>query len=222
MTPSPTHHPADDTLLRHAAGRLSAGATLVVATHLAGCPHCQLAARLGEAIGGVLLADTAPAAMATDALDRTLARLDTPASIARPPANATDPVPDLAPGVPMPAPLRHVARRPWRWVAPGISRIRLDLAGAAPGEHAYLLRVAPGATLAEHGHRGEEITCVLSGQFRDSTGLYGPGDVAEMDVGQDHQPITEPGAVCICLIATQGRLRMRGTLARLLQPLVGV
>lgn len=222
MTHRPAHHPSDDTLLRHAAGRLSAGSALVVATHLAGCPQCRAATRLGEAIGGVLLADTAPAAMAADALDRTLARLDIPASIPRPTADAPEWVPELAPGVPMPAPLRDVARRPWRWMAPGISRIRLDLTGAAPGERAYLLRVTPGATLPEHGHRGEEITCVLTGHFRDTTGIYGPGDVAEMDAGHEHQPIAEAGEVCICLIATQGRLRMHGMLARVLQPLVGV
>lgn len=222
MTYRPAHHPSDDTLLRHAAGRLSAGSALVVATHLSFCPHCRAAIRLGETVGGVMLADTAPAAMPADALDRALARLDTPASIPRPAVDMQVKVPELAPGVPMPALLRDVARRPWRWMAPGISRIRLDLAGTAPGERVYMLRVTPGATLPEHGHRGEEITCVLTGHFRDAIGIFGPGDVAEMDAGQEHQPIAQPGEVCICLIATQGRLRMHGMLARVLQPLVGV
>ncbi len=218
MTRSPAHHPAGDTLLCHAAGRLSAGAALVVATHLAGCAQCRDAIRLGEAIGGVLLADCPPATMAADALDRTLARLGDPASRPRPEADASE----LSPGVPMPAPLRDAVRRPWRWVAPGISRITLDLNGAAPGERAYLLRVTPGSALPGHGHRGAEITCVLSGHFHDSGWRYGAGDVAEMDAGQDHEPIAEPGEACICLIATQGRLRMHGLMARLLQPLVGV
>lgn len=222
MTPCPTHHPADETLLRYAAGQLSVGSALVVATHLAGCAHCRTAIRIGEAIGGVLLADAVPTAMAADALDRALARLDAPASVPRSAVGSPDRVRELVPGVPMPAPLRGVVRGPWRRVAPGISRIRLDLTGAAPGERTYLLRVAPGATLPEHGHRGEEITCVLTGHFHDAAGIYGPGDVAEMDAGQDHQPIAEQGEVCICLIATQGRLRMRGMLARVLQPLIGV
>ena len=100
--------------------------------------------------------------------------------------------------------------------------ITLDLNGAAPGERAYLLRVTPGSALPGHGHRGAEITCVLSGHFHDSGWRYGAGDVAEMDAGQDHEPIAEPGEACICLIATQGRLRMHGLMARLLQPLVGV
>jgi len=212
------HHPSDDILLRHAAGRLSAGPTLVVATHLAACPHCRAVTRMGEAVGGVLLAEEPPAALAPDALDRALARLDMPASPPRP----ASVVPELAPGLPMPRPLHDVAHGPWRWVAPGISRIRLNLADATPGERAYLLRVAPGSTLPEHGHRGQELTCVLAGRFSDGTGTYAQGDVAEMDAGHEHQPIAEPGEACICLIVTQGRLRMHGLLARALQPLVGV
>lgn len=218
MTRSPTYHPADDTLLCYAAGQLFAGAALVVATHLVGCAQCRETNQLGKAIGGVLLADTAPVALSAGSLDRTLARLDDPACQSRAEADA----PELAPGVQMPAPLGDLVRRPWRWVAPGIRRITLDLAGAAPGERAYLLRVTPGSMLPGHGHRGAEITCVLSGHFRDASGRYGPGDVAEMDAGQDHEPAAEPGEACICLIATQGRLRMHSMMARLLQPLVGV
>jgi putative transcriptional regulator len=218
MNRIPTHHPSEETLLRHAAGTLAAGPSLVVAAHLSGCAQCRAAVRLGEAIGGVLLADSPPAPMAADALDRALARLDEAVSIIRHPS----PVSELAPGVPMPAILRGLTDGAWRWAAPGIGRIRLPVPGTAPGERVYLLRVAPGSTLPEHGHRGLEITCVLSGRFRDATGSYGPGDVAEMDAGADHQPVAEAGEACICLIATQGRLRMRGLLARALQPLVGV
>ncbi|MSP29625.1 MAG: anti-sigma factor [Acetobacteraceae bacterium] len=218
MSHGPIHHPSHDILLCHAAGRLSAGSALVVATHLAVCPHCRAVTRMGEGVGGVLLLEEAPANMAPDALDRALARLDMPATTPRP-ASA---VPELGPGLPMPRPLHDVVHGPWRWVAPGISRIRLDLAGAIPGERVYLLRVAPGSTLPEHGHRGQELTCVLAGRFRDSTGTYAQGDVAEMDAGHEHQPIAEPGEACISLIVTQGRLRMHGLLARVLQPLLGV
>jgi putative transcriptional regulator len=218
MSQGPIHHPSDDLLLRHAAGRLSAGPALVVATHLAVCPICRNATRIGEAVGGVLLAEEAPADMSPDALDRALARLDMPASTPHPAL----PVHELAPGLPMPRPLQDVAHGPWRWVAPGVGRIRLNLAGAMPGERAYLLRVAPGSTLPEHGHRGQELTCVLAGRFRDSTGTYARGDVAEMDASHKHQPVAEPGEACVCLIVTQGRLRMHGLLARALQPIVGV
>lgn len=230
MSLVPMHHPAEETLLRHAVGTLAPGRALVVATHLPFCPDCRAAIRLGEAIGGTLLSDQPGVDLAPDALNRTLARLEPPASRAASPADgspttAGDPV-TLAEGVPLPEELRGLVRPKWRWLAPGISRIVVNLpepaSPSAPREHAWLVRVAPGQSLPDHGHRGWEATCVLAGGFTDVTGEYGPGDVAETDGAVMHQPMAGRGEACICLIAWEGRLRMRGLLARLVQPLMGV
>jgi putative transcriptional regulator len=221
---TPVHHPADDTLLRHAAGDLPSGHALVVATHLPFCHHCQAATRFGEAVGGALLDDLPPADLATDALSRMLARLDTPVIQApRPPEAAAS----LGEGVPLPTALRGLVRPAWRWLAPGVSRILIAAPGAGEHEHICLLRVAPGSRLPDHGHSGWEAACVLSGSFNDVTGEYGPGDVAEMDGAEPdgdvlHQPVAGSGEACICLLAWEGPLRMRGWLARLVQPLLGV
>ena len=190
MSHGPRHHPSEDMLLRHAAGRLPVVQSLVVATHLPFCAACRAAIRFGETLGGALLADM--------------------------------PETELAPGVPWPDALRGFPRRSWRWAAPGISLIALDVPGMARRELAYLLRVAPGKSLPEHGHDGWELTCVLTGRFIDATGEYGPGDLAVMDTDKDHQPVTASGDDCICLIACAAPLRMRGLLARLIQPLAGV
>jgi putative transcriptional regulator len=128
----------------------------------------------------------------------------------------------LAPGVPLPASLRGLARLPWRWIAPGISRIAISFPGPASRELIYLLRAAPGKNLPAHRHLGWETTCVLAGGFTDSTGDYGPGDFVKIENNVSHKPVSGPGEACICLIASEGRLRMRGLLARLVQPLVGV
>jgi putative transcriptional regulator len=218
MTDAPRHHPAEDTLLRHAAGTLPPGLAMVIATHLPFCRHCQAAIRLGEAIGGGLLADIPPSELAADALSRTLARLDLPISPAAPVHVS------LAEGVPLPDVLRGLARAPWRWLAPGISRMAVDVPAARrhAREHVWLLRIAPGIALPDHGHHGWEATCVLSGRFSDVSGEYGPGDVAEMNEAAIHQPVAGANEACICLIAWEGRLRMRGRLARLVQPLLGV
>jgi putative transcriptional regulator len=109
-----------------------------------------------------------------------------------------------------------------------MSRLAVDMPGTrgpgrgVPREHVYLIRVAPGTSLPDHGHHGWEATCVLSGSFSDTTGEYGPGDVAETDGSLMHQPVAGPGEVCVCLIAWEGKLRMRGLLAQLLRPLMGV
>jgi putative transcriptional regulator len=219
MSLAPKHHPAEDTLLRHAAGMLPSGRSLVIATHLPFCANCQAAIRLGEAIGGALLAALPVAEPTPDLLNRTLARLDTPASHAVP---ADDPM-RLAPDVPLPDALRGLVRPKWRWLAPGISRIAVNVPhNTEPREHVYLLRVAPGTSLPDHGHRGWEATCVLAGSFTDASGEYGPGDVAETDVGVMHRPVAGSGEACICLIGWEGNLRMSGLLARLAQPFLGV
>jgi putative transcriptional regulator len=214
----PGHHPADDTLLRHAAGDLPSGHALVTATHLPFCPACRAATRLGEAVGGALLAELPPTDMAPDTLSRLLSRLDAPASVIR---RREEPI-ALAAGVPLPACLAGLVRPVWRWIAPGVSRIVVAAPGATAHERIFLLRVAPGSRLPDHGHSGWEAACVLSGSFTDVTGEYGPGDVAELDGDVLHEPVAGAGEPCICLIAWEGPLRLRGLLARIVQPLVGV
>lgn len=74
------HHPADDLLLSLAAGTLSIGASLVVRTHVETCVQCQERLGLFEAVGGVTLEDLPPASLSAQALARTLATIDRPAS----------------------------------------------------------------------------------------------------------------------------------------------
>lgn len=223
MSFAPTHHPAEDTLLRHAAGTLPPGRSLVVATHLPFCHRCEAAIRLGEAMGGAVLADMPNAELASDRLGLTLAALGMPAAQAMAREAALEP-PALADGVRLPDALRGLARPPWRWLAPGISRMAVDVPRdhRRAKQHVYLLRIAPGTSMPDHGHRGWEATCVVAGRFTDVSGEYGPGDVAEMDEAGVHQPVAGADEACICLIAWEGRLRMSSLLARLVQPLMGV
>jgi len=218
MTFAPKHHPAEDTLLHHAAATLAPARSLVIATHLPFCPDCQAATRRNEELGGALLADLPPAELTADALTRTLARLEQPAAVIAPPE---EPI-ALAEGVPLPAALRGLVRPKWRRVAPGISCIPVHVPTRDTRQRAMLLRVAPGRGLPDHGHEGWEATCVLTGSFSDVSGEYGPGDVAELDGTPSHEPVAGPGEDCVCLIAWEGRLRMHGLLARLMQPFLGV
>jgi putative transcriptional regulator len=195
----------------------------VVATHLPFCPRCRESVRICEAVGGVLLAVTPRVEVSSGALTRTLARLDAPMEIARPDA----PPIALTGDVPIPETLRGLTRPPWRWLAPGVGRIGVNVPVPFPGargvsrQSAAVLRIAPGGSLPAHSHRGWEATCVLAGRFTDVTGTYGPGDVAEMQGDSAHRPISGPDQTCVCLIAWVGRLRMRGLIARLTQNFLG-
>ena len=99
----------------------------------------------------------------------------------------------------------------WRWLGPGVWDRPLPIAGAGK---LRLLKVAPGRNVPEHGHGGAELTLVLRGSFRDETGRYGRGDVADLDETVAHQPVTEAGADCVCLVASERPEQWRGLMTR--------
>jgi putative transcriptional regulator len=85
-----------------------------------------------------------------------------------------------------------------------------------------LLRIGAGRAMPEHGHGGEEITLVLKGAYRDHMGRFAQGDVADLDVDVEHQPVVEQDGDCICLVATERPTRFKSLAARIMQPFVGI
>ena len=206
------HHPDAAMLAAYGAGTLDLGQHVAIATHLASCANCRAWARSLERVGGALLDDAAPAALADGALERALARLDE-AVPASPPAAA------VAPEAPpqLPRFVRRYAFGPWRWVAPRVSMRLIQLPEPSP-TRVFLLKSAPGTKLLQHAHTGLEMTCVLSGAFAQADGRFGPGDFDFGDSTIAHQPRVEAGADCVCLVAMQGDLALSGLLGRVLQP----
>lgn len=202
------HHPSEAMLIAYGAGQLPEAHRIVMRAHLARCPQCAQAANLACEIGGVLLDEIAPVAMEAHALETTLARLDLRDA--------------RAPRAPVPTSVADFATGRWWWIGPGI-RIMPLRRRDRDDTRLDLLRVAPGVALPGHGHSGFELTCVLQGGFRDETGDYLAGDMAEGDAKMEHRPeALRLGEECICLVATTGRLRAHDWLARLVQPLIGV
>ena len=66
------HHPKNTTLAEFAAGTLDEGRSLVVASHLAMCGECRDYVSALEEVGGQMLAETEPVAMASGAAARAL------------------------------------------------------------------------------------------------------------------------------------------------------
>lgn len=211
------HHPSDETLLRHAAGRLPAGASVVIATHLEGCPACRARFASFAAMGGRLVEDAPPELMAPNALAEAMARID--ALEAAPPVPRPARVARHAVALDLPRALRRCDVGRWRWFGPGVRISRVTLP-EAPAARLTLLRVGAGRALPEHGHSGLEFTQVLSGSFTDEFGTFRPGDLAEMDSEVEHQPIVDKEGECICLAAFDGEMVLSGLFGRLMQPFV--
>ncbi|WP_299343687.1 ChrR family anti-sigma-E factor [uncultured Maritalea sp.] len=226
-----THHLDDATLVRYAAGDLDEAFTVIVASHIAMCPQCQKASHNAEELGGQLLEAAEEVAVEQDAFAKLMGAIDdqNKANFDGVDAQNVHPFPKrrakIAGDVPLPLQRflgTQVADIEWKKVAPGISKHDIVLDKDVPSS-LYLLNIAEGQAVPEHGHGGMEMTLILSGAYNDRFGRFGPGDIADLDEHVEHQPIVEPGGgPCICLVATEKPTKFKGIIERLLQPIIGI
>ncbi|MEQ1492515.1 MAG: ChrR family anti-sigma-E factor [Terricaulis sp.] len=196
---SPQHHPSDDVLTGYVAGALEPGFGLVAAAHIEVCAHCRARVGAFEAASGAALEALPQETISRDALSNVLARLDAPAQ----PINV-----DYRSFV------ERLPLKPKKWLAPGVWVAGVNTPHA-PQNRVYLLSVAAGGLTARHEHSGAEFCTVLSGAYRDELGLFAAGDFAAAEGDLNHQPVVQGDEACVCLFATEGRLKPQGLLGRL-------
>lgn len=227
------HHISEELLLDYATGQLSEGWRIAVATHLALCPSCRRRLAVMEMTGGALIAEpvdeeaTQEAASdesaSWESLRKRLAadRAQTPDAgrpvKAKAPARAGQTV--------LPEPLRSyvggdVDTVKWRPLGRGAYHLPIETDDGTA--RVRLLRIPAGKPVPEHGHRGRELTLVLSGSFHDGDDLFARGDFEEADETLQHQPIATEGEDCICLAVTDAPLKFRSWLVRAVQPIIGI
>lgn len=210
------HHLSDELLLAYAAGNLSEGWSLAVATHLALCPQCRVRLAKAEAVGGAMLETLEEAPVESSSLDVVMAR------IAAAPATATRREESDDGNLLFPEPLRSYLgggrNLAWKWLG-GARQIKIPTGDKTTTVR--LLKIAGGQPMPVHGHRGMELTLVLSGSFSDAHGTFGRGDIEEADESIEHQPVATEGEDCICLAVTDAPLRFHG-IAALLQPFLRI
>jgi putative transcriptional regulator len=207
-------HPSDETLLSYARGNLDAGRRLVVEAHLELCRSCAGMIGALDHIAGKAL-DAAPPMPLEDATSQKV--------LQRIAANPVQPdtqtaIEDTAS---YPYGLHALAGRkigPWRWVGPGVHWRAVS--SPASGARVFMLKAAPGIRMPDHTHTGTELTLVLTGAFSHDGGRFACGDVEDADSTVDHQPVVEDGEECVCLVAMEGQLHLRGWIGRLMQPFV--
>ena len=208
------HHPDDSTLMSYAAGSLPDALAMVVTCHLAMCNHCHSKIADAEQIGFGLMAQPPVAAISKKARGRMLALMDDSPDES---LSEVDRHYDADGDIPLP--LRPQLGQwfsdlHWRTMAPGMKQFILP---ASRGK-LRLLKIVPGTFMPSHGHSGSELTLVLKGSYSDELGRFSVGDVADIDPDMIHQPVADTNEGCICLIATDGPLRFKGLVPRLLQP----
>lgn len=208
------HSAPDDVLMGYAAGSLAKAFDLVLATHVSLSDDARARLEAFEAIGGAVLGDLDAADVADDSLEKTMAKIRDAA-----------PAPRAQPSIgTFPAPLQAIVGGDeeavrWRSVGGGVKQSVLH-----SDEHgtARLLLIPGGRAMPAHSHHGSELTLVLKGAYRDEDGIFARGDLEVADTQTSHQPVAEPGEDCICLVATDAKLKFEGLLPRLAQPFFGI
>jgi putative transcriptional regulator len=215
------HHLDDATVMRFASGDLNEAFATVASAHIAMCDTCRHAAHTAEEIGGASLDSCEPAEMNSGSFEELVLRLGD--------ANAGEDgqIPMVENGnadVPLPLARHigpHLGKVKWKTIAPGVRRHKIRDYPAS-GSSLYMLHIAPGTAVPEHGHGGTELTLVLSGAYTDAIGTFSRGDIADLDEHVEHQPMVKGNEPCICLVATEAPTRFKGFFSRLLQPLTGI
>jgi putative transcriptional regulator len=206
-SPGPAHHIPAELLVDYAAGTLDEAWSLAVACHLTLCPHCRRELKTIEAAAGQMVEAVTPSAAATGfaaVADR---------------LGAQEPAPSPAPAVAsdgLPRPLHRylghgLSGIRWRWSGMGLETFSLSI-GKKRGGMVSLLKVAPGAGLPLHRHKGDEITLVLSGGYTAGDAAFRRGDVELADGAVEHRPLAMLDQPCICLAIADAPLRFSGTL----------
>lgn len=203
-----SHHIPDAMLAAYATGNLPHAFAVVVATHVSMCPQCRVALEAHQAVGGALLDDTDAISVSATMKDALFAQLDEPFT--------PEPVYERS-GI-YPGPVMEALRgRELRWKSLGMG-VRQDILSKTDSGSVRLLYIPPGQAVPDHSHNGLELTLVLQGSFSDEAGRFGVGDVEIADEEVEHTPTADPGDPCICLAATDARLRFNALAPRLLQP----
>ena len=221
---SVSHHLTSETIQDYAAGSLNMPMETLVACHLTVCNHCRLRAELADNIGGSVFEHCEPELVSQSAADliRQAALFPDHAAPKSSPAGVSSEV--AVSGVPRPL-ARLLPKRleelDWRRIAPGIKQHNLSDQHRSQGAF-KLLHLNPGVVLSEHSHNDRELTYLVKGSYQDSIGRFKPGDIADLDEHDLHQPVVDTDEPCIALIATHSPVVYSSVLGKIMQPFVGI
>lgn len=111
----------------------------------------------------------------------------------------------------------------WKSLIPGIAVH--DVMGnrkTVDGDRLYLLKAKGGMRMPDHSHTGEEWTLLLTGSYTVGDKRFTRGDMHIEGEDELHAPHIDEGEDCICLVMTQGPLKMQGWLPKVVQKVVGI
>jgi putative transcriptional regulator len=205
------HHPSSQILLQYSAGQLDGVHRLMVEMHQQMCPTCQHVVAELESMGGTILEnDIKPTALTDSAFSQLMNHIDQQDDqLQSTPANNIDSNDSQQ----LSLKLQELYKTQqsddlnWQWRTKKFAEIKLSANDDI--YEAKLIYIKKGMKVPRHTHKGQEITLVMKGAFRDELGVYEKGDYITRDGHHEHQPIAESD--CICLAITTDELKFTGT-----------
>lgn len=219
------HHPDNATLMAYSAGTLDEAFAIVVSCHLETCSSCRSTFETMRAMGGASLENCETVDTEAGAFGRVLEKISA--------ADAANGAGQMQETVSVKADFENtpnalstyldedISQLKWKRMGPSVWQYPIQLSKDA-NSSLRLLRIAPGKSVPDHGHNGQEITMILSGAYKDEIGYFGPGDVADLDEHIEHQPFVASDEDCICLAATEAPTKFKGLAGKILQPIFGI
>jgi putative transcriptional regulator len=221
------HHPNAAILKDFVDGNLADSVSLIVASHVELCEHCQKQVSM-------LTAQAADSAFESDSLELKLSDSEIDAFLVDDGEFDFDAInqitADLSQAVEVaveaqqetvynttftiPRALNSVVRKDWMNLGK-ISRARLDFDDES--HHTSLLHIDKDGQVPCHTHKGFEITLLLEGSFEDEMGVYNKGDFIWLDGEHTLQPATKEG--CVCLTVSSDALYFTKGVSQLFNPL---
>ena len=212
------HHIADEFLMAYSAGVLPESFSLVVAAHVSLSDDSRARLEAYDAVGGAVMEGVDPAPVSAGMLDAVLGEIEV-----APPPCATTGAQTAKSGV-LPDPIRayvggDVDTIVWSSLGLGVKQAILPTGDDA---RVRLLYIPSGMAMPDHSHGGTEMTLVLQGAFKDEIDTFRRGDIEVADEEVHHTPVAIGREDCICLTASDARLRFTSMLPRLAQPFLRI
>ena len=210
------YHPSEQILQQFAAGELSPSVSIAVSIHLEMCTCCQNKVHaLTEQIASSNLTVEEDMAdiddMNFDDIFDSIVQDETieTVHIAQPQFFTAG-----NKKIAKPHALRQLSLSDWSGLGK-VNRSRVDLIDEEV--HSSLLHIEAGGEIPKHTHKGEEVTVLLDGSFKDEMGEYHKGDFIWLSGEHNHNPVSEEG--CVCYAVVSDALHFSQGLSRLLNPI---
>jgi len=221
------YHPDENDLIEYAAGGVDWAVGICISTHLHYCPACRLKLNELNALGGHCM-ESAPAAGLNNVnLMNTMAKIKAAKAGLDAEKNKMIPSTSEPQGSTynsLPTVLKKVIKNPksikWSTVTPSLRSAHLVT--EQNKFEVCLHKIKKGGKVAEHDHRGLEVTVVLEGSFSDEKGTYNPGDYIIKKPGDTHRPTAALNKDCICLSIVEAPVKLTGLLGAVVNPFLSV